>query len=330
MADDNWGIVGHRWAVRLLQRAVEQRELSHAYLFTGPSGVGKASLARALALAALCPAPSPPCRSCVGCRLVASGSHPDLCWVAPESGAGRIKIEQVRDLQRQLSLTPNLALRRVAVLEGFEQATPSAANALLKTLEEPPEHALLVLLAPDTDSLLPTVVSRCQVISLQPLAIPAIEQALQERWKVEPEQARLLAHLCGGRLGWAVNAASDPRVLRRREQWLEGLSRLLSASLVDRFRQAGELSRDLEAAYEALEVWAGWWRDVMLTAAGVEEGLTNLDRQERLREQADRIGMERARGLVEATRATVDRLRRNANPLLALEVLLVFDLPRLR
>ncbi|HIQ02534.1 MAG TPA: DNA polymerase III subunit delta', partial [Anaerolineales bacterium] len=264
--DGDWGIVGHGWAVRLLRRALERGELSHAYLFTGPPGVGKGTLAQALASALLCEGEFRPCGSCRACRLVTGGNHPDLHWVEPESKAGRLTIGQVRELQRQLALTPNLGGYRVAVLERFEQTTPSAANALLKTLEEPPAYVLLILLAPDTDSLLPTIVSRCQVVPLRPLPVRAVEQALVERWGVGPEQARLLAHLCGGRLGWAVRAATDPAPLRRRQQRLEDLVELLEAPLVRRFGYAAELARDLEAAHEALDLWAGWWRDVMLLA----------------------------------------------------------------
>ncbi len=331
---DNWGIIGHEWAVHLLRHALEAGELSHAYLFTGPPNVGKGTLARALAAALFCSEDERPCGNCRSCRLVASGNHPDLFWVQPESEAGRLKVEQVRELQHHLALTPNMAAHRLAVLDRFDQATPSAANALLKTLEEPPEFVILILLAPDTDSLLPTIVSRCQVIPLRPIPIPEIARALHTRWNVEPEKARLLAHLSGGRLGWAVRAATEPDLLRRRQQRIEEMVALLRAPLTDRFRYAAELARDPEATQEALELWTGWWRDVLILATGAEgsqkEGeslLTHLDQRSQLEVFAARCSPAQVAACLRAIRAAQDHLRRNANVQLTLEVLLGFDLP---
>jgi DNA polymerase-3 subunit delta' len=218
---------------------------------------------------------------------------------------------------------------RLAILHDFHRATQSAANALLKTLEEPPPNVVIVLLAPDADSLLPTIVSRCQLVSLRPLPVQLVRQALVERWGVEAERAELLAHLCGGRLGWAVRAAADSAPLQRRAERLEELCSLLEASLVERFRYASELAKNPDVVEEALEIWAGWWRDVMVVAAGADGPLTNLDMREELRSQARSIGSRRAAALTRATRQAADLLRRNTNLRLTLEVLVCFDLPRL-
>jgi DNA polymerase-3 subunit delta' len=323
---ESWGVVGHEWAVRLLRRAIETGSLSHAYLFTGPPGVGKTTLARALATVLLCQGENRPCDDCRACRLVASGSHPDLHIVESERPGATLKIEQVRDLQRQLALTPLEGRWRVVILRRFEEATTAAANALLKTLEEPPGYVVLVILASDADVLLPTIVSRCQQVTLRPLAVSAVQHALVERWHADPQQAELLAHLSGGRLGWAVRTLGDKTALQRRAERLDDLNQLLGASLVERFRYVEKLARDPIAVQETLDLWIGWWRDVLLVSARADMPLTNVDRQEILREHARRFGLERSTAMVEALSAAFSRLKRNASPQLTLEVLML-DLP---
>jgi DNA polymerase-3 subunit delta' len=327
--NDHWGIVGHGWAVRSLRRAVASGGVSHAYLFTGPPGVGKTTLARALAAALLCQAEQeePPCGACRACRLVASGNHPDLHVLESERVGASLKIEQVRELQRQLALTPLEGRRKIAILRRFEEATTSAANALLKTLEEPPPYVVLAVLAADADRLLPTIVSRCQQVPLRPLPASLVQRALVERWGAPSGRAELLAHLSGGRLGWAVHALDDDAAMKRRARRLDDVDRLLGASVVERFRYAEKLARNPVATQETLDLWIGWWRDVTLVAAGAEAVLTNVDRQSALSDHARRFGVERSAAVVRALRSATERLGRNANSRLTLEVLML-DLPR--
>ncbi len=322
MVANSWPVVGHDWAVKLLRHAVNTGRPSHALLITGPPNVGKGSLARALAQTLLCTQTPRPCGNCRACKLVIAGNHPDLRWILPQDGS--LKVAQVRELTHQLALAPIEGPWQIAVLDRFELATAGAANALLKTLEEPAPTVVLILLAQQAEALLSTIVSRCQIIPLRPVPRAIIERALIERWQVDAERAKLLSHVCGGRLGWAVSAAKTPDLLARRDQALDDLVTLLRDKRVARFAYAESLTRrDAESILETLELWTGWWRDVLLLTSHSPVPLTNIDRQEELAQAATQHDVRSAQSALVALQTTQGQLARNANTRLALEVLLL-------
>lgn len=176
----DWRILGHRWAVDLLAEHTAHGGLRHAYLFTGPSGVGRRTLALRLAQAVNClqpPTPGGLCGACAACTRLEKMQHPDLAVIQAEQVGGTLKVDQVRELQRSLSLAPYEANYRVALMLRFEEAHPGAANALLKTLEEPAPKVLILLTAESVESLLPTIVSRCEL--LQPCGCLSHRQRAQ-------------------------------------------------------------------------------------------------------------------------------------------------------
>jgi DNA polymerase-3 subunit delta' len=322
-----WSVIGHDWAVALLRRVVAAGRPPHALLVTGPPNVGKGALARSLAQALLCTDVQKPCGKCRACHLVTTGNHPDLRWVEPEGGS--LKIAQVRELTRQLTLSPLEGPWQIAVLDHFELATAGAANALLKTLEEPPPSVILVLLAQQAEALLPTIVSRCQVIPLRPIPRAIIERALIERWDVTAEKANLLSHTCGGRLGWAISAIASPELLEHRGQRLDDMVKLLHSSRVDRFAYAGSLARESpESVLETLELWMGWWRDVLLLVSRSPVPLANIDRRTELAQTAELCDVTLTHSALAALQTAVDQLAHNANTRLVLEILFL-DLPLL-
>jgi DNA polymerase-3 subunit delta' len=327
----NWDLYGHEWAVNLLREHVVKGALRHAYLFTGPQGVGRRTLALRLAQAINCPqpaAPGEPCRVCRTCVQLEQMQHPDLSIVQAETEGGTLKVEQVRELQRSLALTPYSARYRVALLLRFEEAHPSAANALLKTLEEPAPQVVLVLTAESAEALLPTVVSRCEVLRLRPSPVDEVSRALQASQGLDLEQAGLLAHIAGGRLGYALRLSQDPDQLEQRRAWLDDHLRLLAASRVERFAYAEGLAKDKDTLRRALNTWLSLWRDVLLRSAGASASLANIDRESDIHSLAQEVSLPEALRLVSAIEHTQELLDKNVNPRLATEVLLL-DLPRL-
>lgn len=315
-------LVGHDWALRLLLNSWQAGRVSHATLLLGPPNIGKTTLARTFAQALQCAAPTPmPCGTCSSCRRVMTGNHPDVRVL--DTPGEPIKIEQVRELQRELALLPYEGKWRVAILTAFERATPEAANALLKTLEEPPRYVVLLLTATRIDQLLPTIVSRCQILWLRPLTIDQVQQALISQWNVEPSEAKLLAHLSAGRLGWAVNALQDREVMERRAEALEHIFNLMNQNRVQRLTYAAALSRSPKLLEETLMLWGTWWHDILLLKAGARIPVRNIDHVERLHEQAQHITLEQARRMVEQIEFVMRCLEQNVNARLAIEVLLL-------
>lgn len=317
-----WQIVGHDWAVTLLRRSLAAGRMAHAYLFCGPPEIGKTTLALSLAQALNCAEPDPPCGRCPSCEKTARGAHPDVQLVVGQGAGESIKIDQVRSLRREAVLSPYEGRWRVLILSGIDRATIEAANSLLKTLEEPPAHVVLILTAEQAEALPATVVSRCQRLDLRPVAARTIEATLIERG-LGQSQAQLLARLSGGRIGWAIRASNDGEILRQRGQDVDQLEKLLSADRVGRFEFCEKASRDVAACRRQLEVWTGWWRDRMLLSSGHGDLAVNTDRLGRGQMLAQHSDLPQAWAALGALLAAAAQLDANVNPRLALEGLML-------
>ena len=327
---DNWNLLGHEWAVHMLQQHLVRGNVRHAYLFSGPPGLGRRTLALRFAQAVVCPqptAPGIPCGECRDCRGFESGSHPDLSEVQAESEGRTLKVEQVREVRRMLSLKPFQASHRVALFLRFQEASEGAANALLKTLEEAPAYVLLLLTADAPEQLLPTITSRCELLRLRPMPVESIADHLISSG-ADPDKATLIAHLSAGRPGYALRLLADPDALALRAQRLDDIQTLLAATRVEKFKYAEKLAADREAMRETLMVWSSYWRDVLLRASGAKTPLTNLDREKAITSLAAHLNLGSSRALLQDLETAMERLERNVNARLLAEVLLL-DWPRL-
>src|SRR5918912_510430 len=192
----NWNIIGHEWAIDFLRRSIAGGRTAHAYLLSGPAGVGKSALALRLAQALNCETGGPdPCLACRSCKRIERGNHPDVriagmasqaAGLKPDEAARQkdLRIDTVRDWLADINLRPYEGRRRVFILHDAERLTEAASNAMLKTLEEPPPYATLILVANTAGDLLPTIVSRCQPLKLRPLPRAALAAVLCERYSL--------------------------------------------------------------------------------------------------------------------------------------------------
>jgi len=311
-------IRGHEGVRALFREVIGHGRVAHAYILVGKPGIGKRLLARELGQALNCERPGyPPDGACLSCRKIRDHQHPDVIEVEAEGKT--LKVDQVRELCGQLRYKPFEGRTKVAILAEAERMNPAAMNALLKTLEEPPAGTVLILTALSLESLLPTVISRCQVVRVQPLSTAVVEEMLMEKIQVERSEARLLAVLSEGSVGKALSLDREFFVEGRRRiisRFLE-LSASSPSALLDYAEELAKLREDPE---EVMDVLATLYRDLLLTKAGLTAAV-HADLVPAVQAAAGRSAPETIVAGLEQIERGRRRLRQNANPRLTLAAL---------
>ena len=314
------GILGHERQKAILKRAQSSGRLAHAYLFEGPEGIGKRLVALALARSLFC-ATRNGCGECPACRKVDHQNHPDLHIV--EADGNTIKIEQIRALQKELSFRPLEGERKICVIEAAEKMNASSGNALLKTLEEPAGHALLILLTSQPDAVLPTILSRCQRLPFSRLPTATIRRALAEADAGNEAHAHILATLSDGSFHKALGRDRD-LYLERRKTILKAVTALSRGSYLPLFELAAELAEEKERLSEILDILRAFYRDLLLCQHGwPEDDLVNRDLIDKIRRIAAQESPQTLLRKIEAINAAYFHLERNVNGQLTFEVLLM-------
>lgn len=322
-------VAGNAAIREALRRAVATDRLAHALLFTGPQGVGKRTLAMELARALVCakPVDGDGCDACDHCRRAVAGEHLDVRVFEPDGPL--IKIAQMRELAREASYRPLEARRRVFIIDPAHQMRAEAANAALKTLEEPAPASHIVLITDQPYALLATVRSRCQIYRFATLSTAEVEMFLNEQGGRLPGEAALLARLGGGRIGRSL--AIDLSVYKERRAEMLALVEVMLAPVPDRVRllkaaeYLAEVGRKARTEFdERLDVLVGLYRDVYwLVVVGDDTGVVNEDVLERLRSISRNTTTEAIVGRVQALNTLRDQLRQNVSRQLALEGVLL-------
>jgi len=334
-----WPVVGHEASVNFLQRLIQPAEQAgrsveprHAYLLLGPRQVGKRTVAESFAQALFCTTVGQqPCGHCRSCHLFLHGNHPDFRSIQPLDKAGKIdrlngtlRVEQAAEIIHDVAMRPMESRYKIFLIQDLHTANDSFANKLLKTLEEPPAHAIFLVTALDRSRLLATIVSRCQLLELRPLAPQTIAQALMTRWQIAPTEADLLSRLARGRLGWAVQQIETKAEQQMRLAQLETLWKLLQAAPVERLSIAEKLATTGgQQLFELLEIWGTWWRDLLLVQSGCIDICCNIDQRTELERQANLIAPKMIQQYLRTLSHIEGYLHHTINTRLALEVLLL-------
>ncbi|MEA1958611.1 MAG: DNA polymerase III subunit delta' [Chloroflexota bacterium] len=321
-----WQVITHKATIELLDNSIKNGRLPHAQLFVGPQQVGKMTLSINLVQALNCESDDSPCGTCGTCRRIAEGKHPDVQIIGINSKT-EISIDQIRDMERCAALKSFEGKSRVFIIDEAERLSQEAANCLLKTLEEPPPLVHIILLAVNERAVLPTILSRCRKLKLDPLSISTVERALIERFGIDPEKAHMLARLSSGRLGWAVEAARNDAVLNDRATQLEAIPRIASAGRVERLEYSTQLanlfSKNRSELWGIMSIWISWWRDLLLIKGQCQDIVTNIDRKTALESEAMHYDMKGIKGFIDKLMRSITELEWNANPRLIFDVLML-------
>ena len=322
-------IIGHTGAKALLRSAIVQDRVAHAYLFHGDDRIGKRLLALRLAQALLCetlPADQEPdaCGACRACRQVEARTHPDFMVIEPdrEQANPQIKIELIREIEHQMIYRPLIGDRKICLIDDADRMTIGAANALLKTLEEPPDHSLFILVSSRPYAMPATIRSRCQALRLTAPAQTQVEAAVILKRELPPADAHFLAVLSDGQLGRALECNLEQARNSQKE-----FSIIFSAKGLQSFSTILATAETLAKADRALETFdwlLRWLRDVLLLAVGAgSDHVLNLDQRTAMQALADRLDVDELLELISDLEKLERQANRNLNLQMALETILL-------
>jgi DNA polymerase-3 subunit delta' len=316
-------IIGHKKQLAMLRSGLSADRLHHSYLLVGPDGVGKSTVALALAKAIHCEDSSHDfCGRCANCARISDGNHPDVRVIEPLPDKKEISIQQIREIERELSYRSFSGKHKIAIIDRATLINLSAENALLKTLEEPPEKSLLILIAANAGGLLPTVRSRCVRLSFAPLNRQGVATYLRSRAEIAPDEIDCLAAMSMGSIGLALKLKKEG-LLEKRRDWAKALSSLEAGDYQSAIAAAEELGDDRDGTLAFFKWAESWFRDLLVyQSSHCPEELINIDMLVEIEKQAAAISVDRLHSSVDKAINAPAAIHRNLNRRMVLEDLL--------
>lgn len=316
-------IIGHEDVVQHLQNAIAAGKISHSYILAGDPGVGKKLIANTFAAALLCEKGGiEPCLQCSSCKKAEARNHPDIIHVTHEK-PNLISIDEIRtQVVQSVSIRPYYGSYKIYLIPDAELMNIAAQNALLKTIEEPPSYAVIILITSNADALLPTILSRCVRLEVKVVEDSLIKKYLMEKLQVPDYEADVEVSMAHGSVGRAKEAATSREFMDFTEKALHLLKNADTMDTVGLNEAVREVTEDKQRIEEYLDIFQFWFRDVLMFKATREmDHLVFKQQFNDIREQAGKRSYENLEKILEAIEMTRARLRANVNMELAVELL---------
>ena len=318
-------IVGHEQIKEHMQAAIRDKKLFHAYLFQGEEGVGKEALARTFAAGLQCQSESAdkPCKECVSCRQMESGNQPDVIWVTREKAS--LGVDEIREqLCNTMDIKPFSSPYKIYLVPEAEKMTEAAQNALLKTIEEPPEYGIVILMTSNISALLPTIQSRCLTMEFRPLSTAVVESFVKEHCQVPDYQARASAAFAQGNLGKAMRYAKSEDFIERKDHIISLLRHVEQMDLSEMLSVIKDLGTRKDEVRDYIDLMVLWYRDVLLFKATKDiNQLLFQDEASYISREASHRSYEKIEEILQAFEKAKVRLRANVNFDITMELMLL-------
>jgi DNA polymerase III, delta' subunit len=318
-------IVGHEQIKEHMQAAIRDKKPFHAYLFQGEEGVGKEALARTFAAGLQCQSESAdkPCKECVSCRQMESGNQPDVIWVTREKAS--LGVDEIREqLCNTMDIKPFSSPYKIYLVLEAEKMTEAAQNALLKTIEEPPEYGIVILMTSNISALLPTIQSRCLTMEFRPLSTAVVESYVKEHCQVPDYQARASAAFAQGNLGKAMRYAKSEDFIERKDHIISLLRHVEQMDLSEMLAVIKDLGTRKDEVRDYIDLMVLWYRDVLLFKATKDiNQLLFQDEASYISREASHRSYEKIEEILQAFEKAKVRLRANVNFDITMELMLL-------